>query len=219
MIISQVKAGGQYFKNTTDSDTEKIANSSTIESKGATAGQNREDAFIRTKTDEKIETTNYRPLKKLSGSQLKALKDQRAESMQRLVTDMMGKQASKAKAAFCSKFETPSGTTANAQNNWMSQFLGPQDTPETAAQAISKNGAWGVNAVATRLLDMAVSLSGGDVSKIDQLRSAVEAGFKAAGDVLGGELPGVCQETYAETMNRFDYWAQNGSMDGYVMQD
>lgn len=115
MIISQVKSGGQYFKNSTDFDTEKIADSSTIQAKGTTAGQNREDAFVRTKTDGRIETTDYRPLKKLSGSQLKALKDQRAESMQRLVTDMMDKQASKAKAAFCSKIETSSGTAANAQ--------------------------------------------------------------------------------------------------------
>lgn len=218
MIISQVKSTDRHVKSATDSNTVKTANSS-IEAKETTAGQNREDAFIRTKTSEKIEATDYRSLKRLNGSQLKALKDQRAESMQRLVTEMMGKQAAKAKAAFWSKIETLSDTTVNAQNSWMSQFLGPQDTPETAAQAIAKDGEWGVNAVATRLLDMAVSLSGGDVSKIAELRSAVEAGFKAAGDVIGGELPGICQDTYTETMNRFDYWAQNGSMDGYVMKN
>ena len=218
MIISQVKANDRHVKSATDSNTVKTANSS-IEGQATTAGQNREDVFIKTKTSEKIETTDYRPLKRLSASQLKALKDQRAENMQRLVTEMMGKQAAKVKSSFCSKIETLSGTTANAQNDWMSQFLDGQDTPETAAQAISKDGAWGVNAVATRLLDMAVSLSGGDVSKIAELRSAVEAGFKAAGDVIGGELPGICQDTYTETMNRFDYWSQNGSMDGYVMQD
>ncbi len=217
MVISQVKTTNPHVKSTTDSNTVKTANSS-IEAKEITAGQNREDAFIKTKTSEKIETTDYRSLKRLSGSQLKALKDQRAQSMQRLVTEMMGKQAANAKTAFCSKIETLSGPTANVQNDWMSQFLGSQDTPETAAQAISKDGEWGVNAVATRLLDMAVSLSGGDVSKIAELRSAVEAGFKAAGDVIAGELPGICQDTYTETMNRFDYWAQNGSMDGYVMQ-
>lgn len=218
MIISQFKATDRHVKSATDSNTVKTASSS-IEATETIAGQNREDTFIRTKTSEKIEATDYRSLKRLNCSQIKALKDQRAESMQRLVTEMMGKQMAKAKTAFCSKFETLPDTTVNAQNSWMSQFLGSQDTPETAAQAISKDGEWGVNAVATRLLDMAVSLSGGDISKIAELRSAVEAGFKAAGDVTGGELPGICQDTYTETMTRFDYWAQNGSMDGYIMQD
>lgn len=219
MMISQVTAGGRHVKSTADSGAEKNANSSVTEGKADAAGQGKQDVFVRTETSEKTEATDYRSLKRLSGSQIKELKDQRAESMQRLVTDMLGKQAAKAKTTESSDFKKLSGAAGSGQNDWMSQFLGAQDTPETAAQAISKDGAWGVNAVATRLLDMAVSLSGGDVSKIAELRSAVEAGFKAAGDVLGGELPGVCQDTYTETMNRFDYWAQNGSMDGYVMQD
>ena len=72
---------------------------------------------------------------------------------------------------------------------------------------------WGVNAVSTRLLDMAMRLSGGNPEKISELRDAVIKGFKAVGSL--DSLPQVCQDTYAETMARFDYWETNGSLEGY----
>ena len=56
-------------------------------------------------------------------------------------------------------------------------------------------------------MDMAKALSGGDASKIEELRKAVEKGFKAAGVELGGKLPSISQNTYTEVMKRFDDWA------------
>lgn len=219
-MISGITAGG-YVKSATETDAKKSAGGAVAKQETA-AGQSREDTFVRTQTTATTETTDitdYRSLKKLSDSQLKTLKNQRTESMRRLVTEMLGQQATVAKTAESSGLEVLSGVADSGQSDWMSQYLSAGDTPETAAQAISKDGAWGVDAVATRLLNMAVSLSGGDTAKIAELRGAVEAGFKAAGDTLGGELPGVCQDTYAETMKRFDYWEEHGSLEGYVMQD
>lgn len=92
-------------------------------------------------------------------------------------------------------------------------MLGIGTTPETAAAAISEDGMWGVNAVSTRLLDFAMGLAGGDSSKIAELREAVIKGFEAVGDI--SSLPQVCQDTYAETMARFDYWEEHGSLEGY----
>ena len=57
------------------------------------------------------------------------------------------------------------------------------------------------------IMDMAKALSGGDASKIEELRKAVEKGFKAAGVELGGKLPSISQNTYTEVMKRFDDWA------------
>ena len=85
-----------------------------------------------------------------------------------------------------------------------------------AQQAISEDGEWGVNAVATRIVDMCVSLSGGDSSKLDEMRAAVEKGFEQAGVQWGTSLPSICNDTHDEINKRFDYWEQNGSMDGYV---
>ena len=60
-------------------------------------------------------------------------------------------------------------------------------------------------------MDMAKALSGGDPSKIETLRKAVEKGFKAAGVELGGKLPSISQQTYTEVMKRFDDWANESS--------
>lgn len=75
-----------------------------------------------------------------------------------------------------------------------------------AAASISEGGEYSVEAVATRILDMAKALSGGDASKIPELRSAVEEGFRAAGMELGGSLPEICQDTYMQVMKSFDEW-------------
>ena len=165
----------------------------------------RKDVFVKS---EKGEPVGYAPIKRLNREQVEDIREQRATEMKKLIADMLGKQSAQAKLAK----EYPA-----ADKDWMAQFLGPNDTPETAAKAIADDGEWGVNAVATRLIDMAVALSGGDTEKIALLRGAVQEGFKAAGAVLGGTLPDVCQRTYAETMKRFDYWEQNGSLDGYAM--
>lgn len=61
-----------------------------------------------------------------------------------------------------------------------------------------------------------MALSGGDSSKISTLRSAVEKGFREAGLQWGQDLPSICNDTYNEVNKRFDYWEQNGTMDGYV---
>lgn len=70
--------------------------------------------------------------------------------------------------------------------------------------------AWGVEAVATRILDFAKSLAGDDPSKIDMLRDAVKKGFEAAASAWGSELPGISQRTYDKIMEGFDEW-QNPS--------
>lgn len=219
MPISQITSGTRYTQGTEKTVAEKTSGSFTSEKEvvNEAAARSKEDTFARAKA---VATTEvgYRPPKKLSGSEIEALKDERAKSMKRLIAEMMGKQAARAKMTQGAVPGQWSGAV-NEPNGWMWQFLGAQDTPETAARAIAKDGEWGVNAVTTRLLAMAVSLSGGDTSKIAALRGAVEAGFKAAEKVLGGALPGVCQETYTETMKRFDYWEQHGSLDGYVIQN
>ncbi len=159
----------------------------------------RTDTF--TKSEESAKIT-YEPPKKLTSEQVDALKRQVQESMQNLAKQMLGEQYQIAK-------------TANGSIDFSSLAtdLGIGTTPEAAAYAISENGNWGVDAVATRLIDMAITLSGGDTAMADELRAAVEKGFAAVGNLE--DLPEVCQQTYRETMKRFDYWKENGSMDGY----
>ena len=79
---------------------------------------------------------------------------------------------------------------------------------QKAAEAIAEGGEYSVDAVATRIMDMAKSLSGGDKSKISLLRDAVKKGFEAAGMEFndGKGLPDICNQTYDEIMKRFDEW-------------
>lgn len=78
-----------------------------------------------------------------------------------------------------------------------------------AQQAISEDGEWGVKNTANRILDFAKALSGGDPSKIEYLRAAVEKGFKEAEKTWGGKLPEISQKTYDRVMQGFDDWAKS----------
>lgn len=79
---------------------------------------------------------------------------------------------------------------------------------QKAAAAIAEGGEYSVDAVATRIMDMAKALSNGDKSKIPLLRDAVKKGFEAAGLEFndGAGLPDISNQTYDEIMKRFDEW-------------
>lgn len=143
--------------------------------------------------------------KKLSADQVREYKTQAMESYSNMVAQMFNGQVDNA---------------GQGSKNFMARLQtmlksGTAQKP-TGAASIANDPQWGIDAVATRIVDMAVSLSGGDSSKADTLRAAVEKGFKAAGASLGGKLPTVSQDTYTEVMKRFDYWKEKGSMDGYT---
>jgi hypothetical protein len=127
--------------------------------------------------------------------------DRHVESFRRLVETLLNRQSENAQ---------------NAGNTW--NFTDPNamveidDATRTAAQeAIGEGGPFSVEAVATRLLDFAVAISGGDPDRIAVLRGAVERGFEAAARQWGGELPEISQRTFDAVMNGFDQWAASGN--------
>ena len=80
---------------------------------------------------------------------------------------------------------------------------------EDAKKAISEGGAWSVDAVSTRIFDLATAIAGNDPEKLSQMRAAVEEGFRQAGltwkNATGqNELPEISKQTYTEIMSRFD---------------
>lgn len=92
-----------------------------------------------------------------------------------------------------------------------SRFALPEvaTNPEDAKAAISEGGAWSVDAVSTRIFDLATAIAGDDPEKLSQMRAAVEEGFKQAGltwkDATGqSSLPEISTQTYNEIMSRFD---------------
>ncbi len=81
-----------------------------------------------------------------------------------------------------------------------------EEDSQKAAAAIAEGGEYSIDAVASRIMDMAKALSKGDKSKISLLRDAVIKGFEAAGMEFDGGLPEICHKTYEEVMKRFDEW-------------
>lgn len=92
-----------------------------------------------------------------------------------------------------------------------SRFSMPEvaTNPEDAAKAVADGGAWSVDAVAGRLFDLASAIAGNDPEKLQEMRAAVEEGFKQAGAAWQGmtgssSMPDITARTYNELMHRFD---------------
>jgi len=80
-------------------------------------------------------------------------------------------------------------------------------TRAEAKKAISEDGEWGVKAVSSRIVAFAKAISGGDKSKFEEIKSAIDAGFNEAERILGGALPEISQKTYDEVMSQLNQWA------------
>lgn len=92
-----------------------------------------------------------------------------------------------------------------------SRFALPEvaTNPEDAAKAVADGGEWSVNAVSDRIFGLAETLAGGDPEKLQQMRDAVEEGFKQAGaawkEATGNDnMPDITKNTYNEIMKRFE---------------
>ena len=96
-----------------------------------------------------------------------------------------------------------------------SRFALPEvaTNPEDAAKAVADDGDWGVNAVASRIFDLADAIAGGDPDKLATMRAAVEEGFSQAGVAWNNatgldSMPDITERTYNEIMSRFDKRAE-----------
>ena len=145
--------------------------------------------------------------KKLSATQIRQYQEQKEQSFSKMLNDIISSQANAGKKAELKK----KGLT----KDFFSDLVVTPEQQMAAQQAISEDGEWGVNAVATRIVDMCVALSGGDASKVEELRAAVDKGFQQAAGQWGSSLPSICEQTHDEINKRFDYWKETGSMDGY----
>ena len=93
----------------------------------------------------------------------------------------------------------------------LSNFVLPPvgTTPEEAQAAISEGGDYSVEAVSDRIFGLASAIAGNDPKMLEEMRAAVEEGFKQAGaafkDITGkSEMPQITQDTYSHIMDRFD---------------
>lgn len=134
-------------------------------------------------------------------AKLKADAEARAAQMKSLVEKMLTKQGQ---------------TFNNANDIWRTLASGKFTVdPATKAQAqadIAEDGYWGVSQTSQRILDFATALTGGDPSKIEEMRSAFEKGYKQAEKTWGGNLPDISQQTYDAVMKGFDKMAEEAGI-------
>ena len=81
-----------------------------------------------------------------------------------------------------------------------------KETQEQAQAAIAPGGEYSAENVSDNILKFAQAVSGGDKSKLNELKGAIDKGFDEAKKALGGKLPDVCQETYKLVNDKLDKW-------------
>lgn len=86
--------------------------------------------------------------------------------------------------------------------------------PEVVAQAkkdVAEDGYWGVEQTASRIVDFAKALTGGDATKVEEMRKAIEKGYKAATKSWGSDLPEISQKTNSRVNELLDQWADEAN--------
>lgn len=129
---------------------------------------------------------------------LKADAEARYSQLKSLVEKLMSKQGE------TYKYATLSDLMKGVQSGEVSVDA------ETIAQAkkdVAEDGYWGVEQTADRIVSFAKALTGGDTSKVEDMRKAIEEGYKAAAKVWGDELPEISQKTHDRVNELLDEWA------------
>ena len=200
-IQNAVGAYANAAKNSTATDSASAAFSADISDAAKQAqSQETDDLFVGDASAEKT--------KGLTPDQIQTLKDEQTATMLNLLIQTLTANNEKLQNWYdegtgilnfggvqidASRFALPSVAT-NA---------------EDAAKAVADGGEWSVNAVSDRIFSLAEAMAGGDPEKLQQMRAAVEEGFKQAGaawkDATGNDsMPDITKNTYSEIMKRFE---------------
>ena len=132
------------------------------------------------------------------GISVNMLRRQNAEQLVQMIYDILNMQGRQGYAARAKLEDAILGIKDYLEN-------GGTVTPDeqaAAAAAIADDGPWGIEAVSDRLVNMAVKFADGDLGKYKMMKSAIEAGFKMAEAMWGGQLPEISYKTFDATMTK-----------------
>ncbi|MGN0278973.1 MAG: hypothetical protein ACI4C4_06435 [Lachnospiraceae bacterium] len=155
----------------------------------------------------KSQSVNYAQNTELV-NKLKADAEAHTQQLQNIVQQLMTKQ----------------GQTYNTANDiWKflasGNFTVDAATKEQAQKDIAEDGYWGVEQTSDRIIDFAKALTGGDPSKIEDMREAFKKGYKQAEKTWGGELPEISKKTYDAVMEKFDKMAEEAGQTTKTTED
>ena len=133
-------------------------------------------------------------------NKLKADTESHTKQLQNIVQQLMTKQGQ---------------TFNNANDMWRFLASGKFEVDEAtklqAQKDIAEDGYWGVNQTSDRIIDFAKALTGGDPSKIEDMRDAFKKGYEQAEKTWGGKLPEISKQTYDAVMEKFDKMAEEAA--------
>lgn len=86
-------------------------------------------------------------------------------------------------------------------------FTVDEAAKEEAKKSLEEGGYWSVESTSDRIVEFAKALTGGDPSKVEDMRNAIEKGFKEATKTWGRDLPDITNDTYNAIQKKLDEWA------------
>jgi len=84
-------------------------------------------------------------------------------------------------------------------------------TPQEAKDLTGDDGYFGVDKTSDRIVKMAISIAGGDPSRIDAIKEGVDKGFQEALKAFDGKLPDISYDTYDAVMEKLDKWVSEST--------
>ncbi len=133
---------------------------------------------------------------------LKADADARFANLASLVEKLMTKQGE------TYKYATLGDLMKDVTNG---KITVDSDTIAQAKKDVADDGYWGVEQTAKRIVDFAKALTGGDPSKVEEMRKAIDKGFGGAEKVWGSSLPEISQNTYSRVTELLDEWEKEAT--------
>lgn len=188
-LAAKVKGTG------TDKDVTASESATETSDVGVVYEPSKETTQISAKKNAKVDSATI--------AKLKADADQRLSQLKGIVEQLITKQ----------------GKTSETVSIWSQFRQGVLDgtitvdeaTAKQAQEDISEDGYWGVKQTSERILDFAKALTGGDSSKVEDIRTAIEKGFSEAAKLWGDELPEISQKTHDAVMKGLDEWAKQST--------
>lgn len=158
-------------------------------------------------------------------AQLRAEDDAYISNLQNLVNELLNQVGKNGQAGGANSWQTsPGGIDPTKVESYWDLLVDngngtfsfkPDITPEMqdkliakAQEDIGENGYYGVKQTSTRILDYAKAITGGDPSKIGEMRKMAQKAFDDVAKIMGGwdNLPEVSKKTYEAVMKGFDEW-------------
>jgi len=138
-----------------------------------------------------LDLQGWRPAREVNVSDLNAILEQhnrQVQSFREMIQRLLNQQAGTANIVINGEVmvEIDAATRAQAQAD------------------IAEDGYFGVAQTSERILSFARAFAGEDVGRIEIMRNAFLAGFAAAENVWGGQLPEISQQTFNAVMAGFD---------------